>query len=119
MAFTLYSLIQAAILFVNAIAVLHEERFLSKSKCLSKNLCKMENRREDVTSSPPHGGGRLMVWGSGRFQKVNHHGSRSTLQHHVVLSGLRLVGSDFTVQEDDEPKRTFEFCTCYLDGRLE
>ncbi|XP_006003597.1 immediate early response 3-interacting protein 1 [Latimeria chalumnae] len=30
MAFTLYSLIQAALLFVNAVAVLHEERFLSK-----------------------------------------------------------------------------------------
>lgn len=32
MAFTLYSLIQAAILCVNAVAVLHEERFLCKSK---------------------------------------------------------------------------------------
>lgn len=32
MAFSLYSLIQAAILCVNAVAVLHEERFLSKSK---------------------------------------------------------------------------------------
>lgn len=32
MAFTLYSLIQTAILCTNAIAVLHEERFLSKSK---------------------------------------------------------------------------------------
>uniref|UniRef100_A0A3Q3E346 Immediate early response 3-interacting protein 1 n=1 Tax=Labrus bergylta TaxID=56723 RepID=A0A3Q3E346_9LABR len=30
MSFTLYSLIQAAILCVNAVAVLHEERFLSK-----------------------------------------------------------------------------------------
>ncbi|KAM3611062.1 uncharacterized protein V6R79_012961 [Siganus canaliculatus] len=30
MAFTLYSLIQAAILCVNAVAVLHEERFLCK-----------------------------------------------------------------------------------------
>ncbi|XP_061585819.1 immediate early response 3-interacting protein 1-like [Cololabis saira] len=30
MAFTLYSLIQAAILCINAVAVLHEERFLSK-----------------------------------------------------------------------------------------
>ncbi|KAM9822395.1 immediate early response 3-interacting protein 1 isoform X2 [Syngnathus acus] len=30
MAFTLYSLIQAAILCVNAVAVLHEERFLSR-----------------------------------------------------------------------------------------
>uniref|UniRef100_A0A8C3S6P1 Immediate early response 3-interacting protein 1 n=1 Tax=Chelydra serpentina TaxID=8475 RepID=A0A8C3S6P1_CHESE len=28
MAFTLYALLQAALLFVNAIAVLHEERFL-------------------------------------------------------------------------------------------
>lgn len=32
MAFTLYTLIQTAILCTNAIAVLHEERFLSKSK---------------------------------------------------------------------------------------
>lgn len=31
MAFTLYALIQAVILGVNAVAVLHEERFLSKS----------------------------------------------------------------------------------------
>uniref|UniRef100_A0A3Q2FE87 Immediate early response 3-interacting protein 1 n=1 Tax=Cyprinodon variegatus TaxID=28743 RepID=A0A3Q2FE87_CYPVA len=30
MAFTLYTLIQTAILCINAIAVLHEERFLSK-----------------------------------------------------------------------------------------
>ena len=30
MAFTLYALIQAFILCVNAVAVLHEERFLSK-----------------------------------------------------------------------------------------
>jgi len=30
MAFTLYALIQTAILCVNAVAVLHEERFLSK-----------------------------------------------------------------------------------------
>lgn len=30
MAFTLYALIQAVILGVNAVAVLHEERFLSK-----------------------------------------------------------------------------------------
>ena len=31
MAFTLYSLLQAALLCVNAIAVLHEERFLKNS----------------------------------------------------------------------------------------
>ncbi|XP_060617208.2 immediate early response 3-interacting protein 1 [Anolis sagrei] len=30
MAFTLYALLQAALLFVNAIAVLHEERFLRR-----------------------------------------------------------------------------------------
>ncbi|XP_069483037.1 immediate early response 3-interacting protein 1 [Ambystoma mexicanum] len=30
MAFTLYALIQAALLCVNAVAVLHEERFLSR-----------------------------------------------------------------------------------------
>uniref|UniRef100_A0AAQ5YE60 Immediate early response 3-interacting protein 1 n=1 Tax=Amphiprion ocellaris TaxID=80972 RepID=A0AAQ5YE60_AMPOC len=35
MAFTLYSLIQTAILCTNAVAVLHEERFLSKIECYS------------------------------------------------------------------------------------
>lgn len=34
MAFGLYSLLEACLLFVNAIAILHEERFLSKSEYL-------------------------------------------------------------------------------------
>lgn len=38
MAFTLYSLIQTAILCTNAIAVLHEERFLSKSMYLVQSF---------------------------------------------------------------------------------
>uniref|UniRef100_A0A4W6FU48 Immediate early response 3-interacting protein 1 n=1 Tax=Lates calcarifer TaxID=8187 RepID=A0A4W6FU48_LATCA len=38
MAFTLYTLIQTAILCTNAIAVLHEERFLSKSKYTSAGV---------------------------------------------------------------------------------
>ncbi|XP_022277133.1 immediate early response 3-interacting protein 1 isoform X1 [Canis lupus baileyi] len=39
MAFTLYSLLQAALLCVNAIAVLHEERFLKNNlmQCLSQS----------------------------------------------------------------------------------
>ena len=32
MAFTFYSLLEACLLVVNAVAVLHEERFLAKSK---------------------------------------------------------------------------------------
>nr|XP_057906940.1 immediate early response 3-interacting protein 1 isoform X2 [Doryrhamphus excisus] len=38
MAFTLYSLIQTAILCTNAIAVLHEERFLSKRSGLDQGV---------------------------------------------------------------------------------
>lgn len=34
MAFGLYSLIEAVILCLNAVCILHEERFLAKSKCL-------------------------------------------------------------------------------------
>ena len=32
MAFTLYSLLEAALLVLNAVCVLHEERFLAKGK---------------------------------------------------------------------------------------
>lgn len=34
MGFTLYSLIEAALLCVNAVAILNEQRFLSKCKCI-------------------------------------------------------------------------------------
>lgn len=54
MAFTLYSLIQTAILCTNAIAVLHEERFLSKSEynntqrdTLTHNNNKKQNSRNN------------------------------------------------------------------------
>uniref|UniRef100_A0A8C5Z0W7 Immediate early response 3-interacting protein 1 n=1 Tax=Marmota marmota marmota TaxID=9994 RepID=A0A8C5Z0W7_MARMA len=39
MAFTLYSLLQAALLCVNAIAVLHEERFLKNSESSRGSGC--------------------------------------------------------------------------------
>lgn len=45
MAFTLYSLIQTAILCTNAIAVLHEERFLSKSEYNDMQLLKNNNKQ--------------------------------------------------------------------------
>ncbi|KAI5621346.1 lysosomal-associated membrane protein 1 precursor [Silurus asotus] len=52
-----------------------------------RNLCEMKNRREDVIRLPhplPH----------------------PHMEHREVPSGLWLIGSDFTVQPDDEPKRT-------------
>lgn len=46
MAFTLYSLIQTAILCTNAIAVLHEERFLSKSEYHNTRLHEHNNKQQ-------------------------------------------------------------------------
>lgn len=48
MAFTLYSLLQAALLCVNAIAVLHEERFLKNSEWDARG-------RAEVAAAPPGG----------------------------------------------------------------
>lgn len=53
MAFTLYSLIQTAILCTNAIAVLHEERFLSKSEYNNTQLHKHNNKQ---TAETPESG---------------------------------------------------------------
>lgn len=50
MAFTLYSLIQTAILCTNAIAVLHEERFLSKSEYYTTQLHEHNNKQQKAAS---------------------------------------------------------------------
>lgn len=50
MGFSIYSLLKATLLFLNALAVLHEKRFLAKSEwrgCLGAWLC---------PAAPPRGG---------------------------------------------------------------
>ena len=51
MAFTLYSLLQAALLCVNAIAVLHEERFLKNSE--SGQWAGLRGRRRSLGIADP------------------------------------------------------------------
>lgn len=55
MAFTLYSLLQAALLCVNAIAVLHEERFLKNSEWGSGRAAGAEPRGRGPKSGSVRG----------------------------------------------------------------
>ena len=63
-----------------------------------------------------HGGRGVMVWGCfagdtvGDLFKIegtlNQHGYHSILQRHAIPSGLRLVGTSFNFQQDNDPKHT-------------
>ena len=51
MAFGLYSLMEAALLVLNAICVLHEERFLSKVSLHSVSVCEFKNKGKSAVTS--------------------------------------------------------------------
>nr|XP_012420760.1 PREDICTED: immediate early response 3-interacting protein 1 isoform X2 [Odobenus rosmarus divergens] len=57
MAFTLYSLLQAALLCVNAIAVLHEERFLKNN--LMQSIKIPVGFLQKLTTAPKGNGPRI------------------------------------------------------------
>lgn len=61
MAFTLYSLLQAALLCVNAIAVLHEERFLKNSECPGGALGTLRGELGWMSGSGASGGGTRIL----------------------------------------------------------
>lgn len=65
MAFTLYSLMQAALLCVNAIAVLHEERFLKNSECPGGG----EGGRRWEPGRPGEGRPCVAIWGLGPVEE--------------------------------------------------
>ena len=71
---------------------------------------------ECLTSSVKHGGGNVMVWGCfgsgkvGDLYKVigilNKEGYHSILQRHAIPCGQRLIGANFLLQQDNDPKHT-------------
>ena len=86
---------------------------------------------EYLTPSVKHGGGNVMVWGCfgagkvGDLYKVkgilNKEGNHSILQCHAIPCGQRLIGANFLLQQDNDPKHTSKLCmnwTCSYCGLL-
>ena len=88
-----------------------------------------EKRLEEcLTPSVKHGAGNVMVCGCfgavkvGDLYKVkgvlNKEGYHSILQRHAIPYGQRLIGANFLLQQDDDPKHTSKLCKNYL-GKMQ
>lgn len=74
-----------------------------------------------------HGGGSVFVWGcfSGFGQGdlvqitgiLNKEGYKDILRDHAIPSGLRLIGTNFIMQQDNDPKHSSKLCRGYLQEK--
>lgn len=71
-----------------------------------------------------HGGGSVMIWGCFGGQslgdlikiegKLFKEGYKNILQSNAIPSGLRIIGNNFTFQQDNDPKHKAKLCQEYL-----
>ena len=79
---------------------------------------------ECLTPSVKHGRGNVTFWGCFAAGKVgylcnikgilNKEGYHSILQRHAIPCGQRLIGANFLLQQDNDPKHTSKLCKNYL-----
>ena len=84
----------------------------------------VRRRTSEKMLSVKHGGGNVMVWGCLGAGKVgdlyklkgilNKEGYHSILQCHAKPCGQRLIGANFLLQQDNDPKHTSKLCNNYL-----
>ena len=62
----------------------------------------------------------IMVWGLHQVKgKLNQTGYHSLLQHHMILSGIQLMGQEFVFMQDDDPKQASKPCQRYIKSKEE
>ncbi|XP_056143244.1 uncharacterized protein LOC130118936, partial [Lampris incognitus] len=100
-----------------------------QSRVAKKKPCRTNEKmlEECLTPSVKHGGGNVMVWGCFGAGKVgdlyrvkgilNKEGYHSILQRHAIPSGQRLIGANFILQQDNDPKHTSKLCKNYLEQK--
>ncbi|KAL7849234.1 hypothetical protein SRHO_G00208570 [Serrasalmus rhombeus] len=103
------------------------EVFGSQRRTFVRRRTNEKMLKECLTPSVKHGGGNVMVWGCFGAGKVgdlyrvkgilNKEGYHSILQRHAIPSGQRLIGANFILQQDNDPKHTSKLCKNYLQQK--
>lgn len=83
-----------------------------------------KGRHTMCCSTVKHGGGLVMLWGcfgegdsvqmTGIMKKVEYH---SVLRHHTIPSVLCVVGQNFIVQVDNDPRHSTKLCQNYIQSK--
>lgn len=105
------------------------ELFSSKRRIYVRRQVHEKMSEQCIIPTVKHGGGSIMVWGcfagtmvgdlvkiDGIMDKKVYH---KILQYHAIPSGRRLVGDNFVMQQDNDPKHTSKYCTDYLKSKEE
>ena len=84
---------------------------------------KWKDAEECLTQSVKHGGGNVMVWGCfgggkvGDLYRVKRE-LEGRLSLHTIPSGQHLIGANFLLQQDNDPKHSSKLCNTYLGKKL-
>ena len=79
-----------------------------------------------LTSTVKHGGGNIQVWGCisikgvgdivRKQKKLTGEKYKYILQNHAVSSGRQLIGDNFILQQENDPKHTCKLVKKYLSN---